>query len=206
MTAPKKPATNPTARARAAKAAEPDVKKPAARARAAKAATPAEGETKKPATRSRAAKAVAPVEAAPKAAPRTRTPRTTSAVPVAPEGLTAKGRALWRGVLEKFDMRADELTVLEQACRALGRVHDLTTELAGMDVMIAGSTGQMVVNPLLAELRAHEAHVAAMLARLKLKEVDASTGAAQASGTRSTSARDKANARWAVPHAHGTSA
>lgn len=162
---------------------------------------------KKPATpRTRAKATPAPEKPARKAPTRARTPKAPdgSKPPVAPDGLTARGRALWRSVVEDFTLRPDELTVLEQACRARGRVDELAKEFAAMEIMIAGSTGQLVVNPLLMELRNHEAHVAALLARLKLKDVEAPAGGA--TGSRSSSARERANARWAVPHAHGQGA
>jgi hypothetical protein len=121
--------------------------------------------------------------------------------PSPPEGLKPGGRALWRRVTEAYAMRPDELLVLEYACRSRDRITEMRGQLAGMDLMVFGSTGQLVVNPLVAELRQHESHHAALLARLKLADVDA-----EASGGKANTQRENAKVRWLVPaEANGTS-
>lgn len=115
--------------------------------------------------------------------------------PSAPEGLGERGKSLWRDVVEVFELRADELVVLRSACFAEQRVHGIREELSQMDILVRGSMGQLVANPLLTEVRAHEGHVAMLLAKLKLKDVGA--GAAQG---RSDGARAAAQARWSTPH------
>lgn len=115
--------------------------------------------------------------------------------PSPPEGLGERGKRLWRDVVEVFELRADELVVLRSACYAEQRVHGIREELSKMDILVRGSMGQLVANPLLTEVRAHEGHVAMLLAKLKLKDVGA--GAAQG---RSDGARAAAQARWSTPH------
>lgn len=115
--------------------------------------------------------------------------------PVAPEGMGVHGKRLWRDVVEVFVLRPDELVVLASACFAEERVYGIREELAKMDILVRGSMGQLVANPLLTEVRAHEGHVAAMLAKLKLRDV--ASGTAQG---RSEGARTAAKARWATPH------
>ncbi len=120
--------------------------------------------------------------------------------PVAPKGLSESGAKLWREVVGKYDLRADELVVLEGACRATDRIVTMEAE-RGDRVTATGSMGQIVVHPLVAEIRAHEAQVASLLARLKLPD---ESGAAGEQEPRSTQARAAAQSRWAA--AHGASA
>jgi hypothetical protein len=63
--------------------------------------------------------------------------------------------------------------------------------MAGAPLLVRGSQGQDVINPLISELRQHRATLASLLRQLKLP--DESTRLAEA---RSTSARAAANARW----------
>lgn len=112
-----------------------------------------------------------------------------------PKGLGAAGSKLWRDVTGKYDLRADELVTLESACRASDRILDMERERDG-EVMAKGSMGQVVVHPLIAEIRAHEAQVTSLLARLKLPD---ETGAATEQ-PRSTQARAAAQSRWAAAH------
>lgn len=121
-----------------------------------------------------------------------------SAPPPPPDGMGPRGRTLWRKVLAVYDFRPDELVVFESACRAEDRVKNLRDELDKRETMILGSMGQLVVNPLFVEIRAHEAHVAALLSRLRLKDVEA--GGRE--GKSSSKAREAAQARWTVPHGH----
>jgi hypothetical protein len=117
--------------------------------------------------------------------------------PKAPSGLADAGSRLWRDVVAKYDLRADELVTLEAACRASDRIVDMERERAGR-VTATGSMGQVVVHPLVAEIRAHEAQVTSLLARLKLP--DDVTGATSAEAPRSTQARAAAQSRWAAAH------
>lgn len=116
-----------------------------------------------------------------------------------PTGLRERGLALWESVTGKYVLRADELVTLEGACRGSDRLAAMRDELALMPMMVTGSTGQLVVNPLVAEIRAHEAQVSTLLTRLKLPDAGAS-----GASSRSTQARDAANSRWAAAHGSGT--
>lgn len=116
-----------------------------------------------------------------------------------PAGLGAEGLRMWREVVGKYELRVDERVTLEAACRASDRLVLMRNQLGQMDLMLTGSTGQQVVNPLVAEIRAHEAQVSTLLAKLKLP--DASTGAGEQ--PRSTQARAAAQSRWAAAHGAG---
>lgn len=109
-----------------------------------------------------------------------------------PVDLAESGKALWVKVVEKYDLRADELRVLADACREADLLDLLTEELATGGVMSTGSMGQPVVNPLVPEIRQHRATLARLLGGLKLPDDDTSDSA----GRVSAQARSAANARW----------
>lgn len=109
----------------------------------------------------------------------------------APAGLDEPGRKLWDEISGKYELRADELCTLEEACREVDLIARLDDALDGASMMVAGSMGQQVVNPLLGEVRQHRGVLARLLGYLRLP--DDSEGTAEA---RSTQARAAANARW----------
>ena len=119
--------------------------------------------------------------------------------PAVPTGLR-EGAALWRAITGKYTLRPDELVWLEQACRAQDRIAEMREE-RGSRLTAKGSMGQLIAHPLLQEERAHEAQIAALLARLKLP--DLAEGGAQGTGAekpRSVQARKAAQSRWAAAH------
>ena len=111
----------------------------------------------------------------------------------APTDLKKDGLELWKSITDDYDLRVDEKATLASTCRATDRIALMRDELGQMALMLTGSTGQQVVNPLVAEIRAHEAQVAGLLSKLKLPD-DPKTGV---EGERSSNARAAANARWA---------
>lgn len=113
--------------------------------------------------------------------------------PVSPKGLGSKAKAIWSETVDQYDLRVDELRVLEDACREADLVDRLETALDGADLIVKGSQGQPVANPLVQEIRQHRATLQRLLASLKLP--DEPSGAEV--GQRSSSARAAANARWA---------
>ena len=117
----------------------------------------------------------------------------------APTGLRDDGAALWRKVTDLYSLRSDEMVTLESACRATDRIALMRDEL-GDSVTATGSMGQVVVHPLIPEIRAHEAQVASLLARLKLPDAEGDAGAAE---SRSTKARAAAQSRWGQAHGKG---
>lgn len=110
----------------------------------------------------------------------------------APADLLKDGKSLWKSITDEYELRLDEKATLASACRATDRVTLMRDELGQMSLMVTGSMGQQVINPLVAEIRTHEAQVASLLARLKLPD----EGNAEAKGERSSNARNAANARW----------
>jgi len=108
----------------------------------------------------------------------------------APRNLSAAGRKLWTTITTQYELRADELRVLEDACREADLIDVLNAEAKGADLVVQGSTGQPVINPLISELRQHRSTLAALFRQLKLPD-ETDTAA-----SRSSQAREAANARW----------
>ena len=110
-----------------------------------------------------------------------------------PKGLGTAGAALWRSIMDGgvYELRPDELRILEDACRTADLVALFEAELAGTDLVVTGSQGQPVANPMLAEVRQHRALLARQLKALNLPDEDG-----RAAGSRSAAARKAAQARW----------
>jgi len=111
--------------------------------------------------------------------------------PTTPQGLGRKARRLWRGITTVYELRPDEARVLEDACREIDLIERLEEELAKpeTDLIVHGSMGQPVANPLVQEIRQHRATLRQLLASLKLPDdeggqVDASTQAREAAARR----------------------
>lgn len=113
----------------------------------------------------------------------------------APAGLDPAGRKLWRAIVDHYELRADELRVLQDACREADLVEKLDEATRGemFDFLVKGSMGQQVINPLISELRQHRSTLAGLLRQLRLPDDPAGAG----SGSRSAEMRDRANERWA---------
>lgn len=90
-------------------------------------------------------------------------------VPV-PVGMDEAGTALWEQMCGNYTFRPDELVWLESACRSADRLVIMRDELKALGYMLTGSTGQDVVNPLVAEIRSTEAHMNNALAKLKVPD------------------------------------
>ena len=114
------------------------------------------------------------------------------AKPKAPEGLKASGTALWGSITGKYDLRVDELRILEDACREADLIDLLSVSLEESTPITKGSQGQPVVNPLVPEIRQHRSTLSTLLGKLKLPDDETSDSA----GRVSAQARSAANARW----------
>lgn len=88
----------------------------------------------------------------------------------APKALKKRGRKFWRDVTSRWILRADELVVLENACRLVDLVDELEADLAGQSLTVTGSMGQQRENPLLSEMRQQRALLNRTLAQLKLPD------------------------------------
>ena len=120
------------------------------------------------------------------------------AVTKAPDGLKAQGSALWKAVTGKYELRADELVTLEDACRLSDMIAALSDAWAedGQPMTTKGSMGQLVIHPLIDKLADHRMKRTALLSKLKLPD--------EAGGEKPNQQRSAAQSRWAT--AHGTGA
>ena len=114
--------------------------------------------------------------------------------PKPPTGMDKAGAAFWRDVLAKYELRVDEQRILEDACRERDLIARMESDLAGADLMVAGSMGQQVLHPLVAELRQHRATFASLMRQLKLPDDGEGAGSGGALSARNRAA---AQARWA---------
>ena len=106
-----------------------------------------------------------------------------------PSGLGSAGRKLWAEITTTWELDADELSTLEQACRTADELDALSGALRTAPTVVAGSTGQQRPNPLFNEVRAHRTTLAMLLSRLRVP--GESTG-----NMISDAARDAASKRW----------
>lgn len=123
--------------------------------------------------------------------------------PAAPAGITGKGKVLWDGVVRLYDLRPDELRILEDAAREAVLIDKLDRTLGAGSVLVEGSRGQTRVSPIVSEIRQHRSTLARLLTSLHLPDdPESHTGSAPAlteeekASARSTAARKAAHARW----------
>ena len=90
----------------------------------------------------------------------------------APSNLDPAGAALWASIADDYDLRPDELRILEHACRETDLIALMQEELSVSPLMTTGSMGQPVVHPFVSELRQHRTVLAALLRSLKLPDAD----------------------------------
>jgi hypothetical protein len=110
----------------------------------------------------------------------------------APKGLKATGKKLWQETTAKYDLRQDELETLRAVCGEADLISQMEDELEGEALTTLGSMGQMVIHPLVPELRQHRTTLASLLRSLKLPDDDA--------GAESNQQREAAQSRWAAAH------
>jgi hypothetical protein len=106
----------------------------------------------------------------------------------APKGLGLTGKRLWRDISGKYELRPDELRLLETSCKTADLIDRLEAAMDGQPAMVPGSRGQEIAHPLLAEIRMQRIAFSALLRSLKLPD--------EGSGGRNQQ-RDAATSRWA---------
>ena len=109
-----------------------------------------------------------------------------------PPGLLDAGKRLWGDIAGSYGLRPDVLRILEDAAREADLIETLNVGLAGAELVVRGSQGQDVINPLFTEIRQHRATLAGLLRQLKLPD-EASDPVME---SRSSAARAAVNARW----------
>ena len=109
-----------------------------------------------------------------------------------PSNLGPAGESLWGDVSSVYELRPDEVRILEDACRERDLIARLEDGLAESSVFMKGSMGQLVVNPLVGEIRQHRTAFASLMKQLKLPDGDES----DQGGALSAKNRAAAQARW----------
>ena len=84
---------------------------------------------------------------------------------------------------------------LENACYTADRIGRIRRAL-GDELTTEGSQGQLVVHPLLPELRRDETHLADLLKRIDMPEPEEQSEDASSDGGRSSQMRATVNRRW----------
>lgn len=116
-----------------------------------------------------------------------------------PRGLAATGSRLWRDVVAIYDLRTDELLLLDKAARTADDLARLEQALAGEPLTTVGSAGQLRAHPLLAELRGMRLVLGSLLRQLALPDPNAEQDAPRRAAERSDLAMRAARARWDRP-------
>jgi len=120
--------------------------------------------------------------------------------PRPPKGLGPAGRKLWKSICRDYELRPDELTVLESACREADLIQRLEEALKDAPLVVKGSMGQEVASPLVTEIRLHRSTQASLLKQLKIPDLEEEDEEPivirRRPMSRSDAARKAANARW----------
>ena len=77
----------------------------------------------------------------------------SSKIPAVPPGSKAAGRALWRSILENYELETHELTLLRQACAVADTCAALQVVIDRDGVLIENRFREPVAHPATVELR-----------------------------------------------------
>lgn len=108
-----------------------------------------------------------------------------------------RGRRLWREILSRYDPAPREVVMLHELTRSLDRIDEFRAIIDVDGLVVAGSRGQSVAHPLLAEERAHRLIVDRIAKQLDLPATVAPGGTDRITSLASVRARAAARARWA---------
>ncbi|KQP77221.1 hypothetical protein ASF37_11700 [Aeromicrobium sp. Leaf289] len=116
----------------------------------------------------------------------------------APKGLAPTGARLWKDVTTAYELRPDELRVLESACRTTDMIVRLEGAFDGQPMTVTGVGGQLKTHPIIQEVRQQRTVLAGLLKQLRLPDEPGEQRAEQSAGARSAKARDAAQKRWST--------
>lgn len=107
-----------------------------------------------------------------------------------PATLGKAGAALWASIAAEYELRPDEAATLEDVCLISDVIAELEQAWAddGRPMTTKGSMGQLVIHPLIGEIRAQRMARNALWRQLKLPDLESGAGVNQN--------RDAANASW----------
>lgn len=114
----------------------------------------------------------------------------------APAGLGKNGRTLWGGVVSTYDLRVDELQMLEDMARTADAIAGLQAVIDTEGYIAAGSMGQDVVHPAVQEIRQQRNTLRQLSQRLDLPDVEGGGRATTRKGKAQAKASAAARARW----------
>ena len=88
--------------------------------------------------------------------------------PRMPKGFKAAGQKLWRTVLDEYELDYEpaKIEILTHACRVSDTIAELNRATSKEPLTVRGSAGQMVIHPLISEIRFQRGLLAQLLARL----------------------------------------
>lgn len=112
-----------------------------------------------------------------------------------PPRLSRSARRMWDDITTRWELRPDEVRLLEDACREATILDKIERELAGADYVMPGSQKQLRAHPLLSEVRQHRVAMAQLLSKLNLPDEEAD---ARAQTARSEHASIAATSRWGL--------
>lgn len=94
--------------------------------------------------------------------------------PRMPKGFGSTGQKLWRTVLDEYELDAEphKIEILTHACRVADTIADLERATSSEPLTVRGSAGQMVIHPLISEVRYQRGLLAQLLARLNFASVE----------------------------------
>lgn len=116
-----------------------------------------------------------------------------------PDTLGAAGKALWESIASEYELRPDEVATLEDACLITDVIASLEVAWAddGRPMTTKGSMGQLVIHPLIGEIRTQRMARNTLWRQLKLPDLE--------QGVEVNQNRDAANASWQPGvRGHGT--
>jgi len=85
-----------------------------------------------------------------------------------PKDLQGPGRALWRSILDEYDLSKPEMALLREACRTADELEVLRAAVLAAEVVTEGSTGQPVIHRGYDELRRHREALTKLLAAMDM--------------------------------------
>lgn len=137
----------------------------------------------------------------PEAAPKGNIPPPPAELVPAEPGEPEAGYELWQSIRAVgYDLRPDELNLLLNACHEQTLIAALQKQSSEVvrsgDYYVTGSQGQLVINPIFAEIARHRGLLASLLRQMKLPDEDSGEDEGSQE-TISEKASRAANTRWA---------